>query len=149
RLVEPIRLRWGEQTIHTAPLTAGGLTTLQALNTLRVMHWDTFPATAERTHAQVEALRLAWRDRLAVVGDPASGNVPVDKLLSDDYAHASAERILNVVKEKTYLSYAVQPRNHSGTIHLSAADAQGNFAAFTLTHGNSFGARVTVPELGL
>jgi gamma-glutamyltranspeptidase/glutathione hydrolase len=36
-----------------------------------------------------------------------------------------------------------------GTIHLSAADAQGNLVALTLTHGGAFGARVTVDGLGL
>src|SRR4029079_6131918 len=40
-------------------------------------------------------------------------------------------------------------RPDQGTINLSAADAQGNLVAVTLTHGNSFGARVTVPGLGL
>src|SRR5206468_8238641 len=36
-----------------------------------------------------------------------------------------------------------------GTIHLNAADAQGNLVALTLTHGGSFGALVTVDGLGL
>ena len=47
------------------------------------------------------------------------------------------------------LTHDVTPKPHGGTIHLSAADARGNFAALTLTHGESFGARVTVDGLGL
>jgi gamma-glutamyltranspeptidase/glutathione hydrolase len=42
---------------------------------------------------------------------------------------------------------ASQP--HRGTIHLNAADAAGNVVALTLTHGNAFGACVTVDGLGL
>ena len=39
--------------------------------------------------------------------------------------------------------------DQTGTIHISAGDAQGNLAALTLTHGGGFGARVTVAGLGL
>lgn len=41
------------------------------------------------------------------------------------------------------------PPAPGGTVHLSAADGWGNLAALTLTHGGAFGARVTVPGLGL
>ena len=39
------------------------------------------------------------------------------------------------------------PQN--GTVNLSAMDRHGNMAALTLTHGEAFGARVTVEGLGL
>ena len=40
------------------------------------------------------------------------------------------------------------PFDH-GTVNLSCSDAAGNLVALTLTHGDSFGAQVTVPKLGL
>ena len=149
RLVEPLSLPWGEHTIHTAPLTAGGLTVLQALATLQAMRWDKLPAGLPRTQSRIEALRLAWRDRLTLLGDPNCAIVPQTKLLSADYARECAARIKSAVNEGQRLSHTVTRREHSGTIHLSAADRFGNFAALTLTHGNSFGARVTVAGLGL
>jgi gamma-glutamyltranspeptidase/glutathione hydrolase len=149
RLVEPLALRWGPHIIHTAPLTAGGLTMLQAVKTLQVMGWNKLPPGLERTQKRIEALRLAWRDRLTLLGDPESVAVPQAKLLSEDYARECAAKIEDAVKAGKLLSHAVTPRDHRGTIHLSAADGQGNFAALTLTHGNSFGARVTVDGLGL
>ena len=54
--VPPLTLTWRGFTIHTAPLTAGGLTVLQALATLKALEWAgwdrTDPAT---TQARVEA----------------------------------------------------------------------------------------------
>jgi gamma-glutamyltranspeptidase/glutathione hydrolase len=149
RLVEPISLRLGGHTIHTCPLTCGGLTTLQMLNLLRALGWEKMPAGLARTHTQVEAMRLAWRDRLTLLGDPEFVKVPQAKLLSDDYARESAERIAAAVKSGQRLAHAVTARDHGGTLSFSAADRHGNFAALTLTHGNGFGARVSVPGLGL
>lgn len=149
RLVEPLRLKCGEHTIQTAPLSAGGLTVLQALATLQALGWDKLPAGLPRTQSRIEALRLAWRDRLTLLGDPNGANVPQTKLLSAEYARESADRIKSAVSEGKRLSHSVTRREHGGTIHLSAADKHGNLAAVTLTHGNSFGARVTVDGLGL
>jgi gamma-glutamyltranspeptidase/glutathione hydrolase len=94
-------------------------------------------------------MRLAWRDRLTLLGDPDFANVPVARLLSEDYARESAERIMAAVQAGKFLAHPVTPRWQTGTIHLSAADRYGNFAALTLSHGNGFGACVTVEGLGL
>ena len=150
RPVEPLTMTLGGAAIHTAPLTAGGLTVLQMLATLRAMKWEKMPAGLPRTHARAEAMRIAWRDRSALLGDPDFVEVPTARLLSEDYARESAERVLAAVKDgRMFLAHEAAPRAQAGTIHLSAADRQGNFASLTLTHGNNFGARVTVPGLGL
>lgn len=149
REVPPLRFAWNDSEVCTAPLTAGGFTMLQCLTTLRALDWHQQPAGLARTHAYLEALRLAWSDRLALLGDPVFASIPQEKLLSDDYARASADRIRHVVKTGTILPQPATPRPHSGTIHLSSVDRDGNMAAITLTHGNSFGAAVTIDGLGL
>jgi gamma-glutamyltranspeptidase/glutathione hydrolase len=149
REVQPLTLTIGGDTIHTAPLTAGGLTALQALSTLVAMQWGRMEAGVARTHARLEALRLAWRDRLTLLGDPDFSPVPTAKLLSTEYAAECSEKIMAAVKAGTILQHDLTPKPQGGTISLSTADAQGNFAALTLTHGDSFGARVTVDGLGL
>jgi gamma-glutamyltranspeptidase / glutathione hydrolase len=149
REVEPLAFAWKGCHIHTAPLTAGGLTVLQALTILRALNWDTMPADFARTHARIESLRFAWHDRLRLLGDPEKTDVPIAKLLSDEYAREAAAQIQRVVKEGTILPLETTPRKQTGTVHLSAVDRDGNMAACTLTHGGSFGARVTVDGLGL
>lgn len=150
RMVEPLRLTWREATIYTAPLTAGGLTPLQALATLKALRWDTWPGKGTRLlRARLEALRLAWTDRLKLLGDPEQVKVPVARLLSEAYARRSAERVEAALKAGQPVTAGTDGRSMSGTVHLSAADTQGNLVALTLTHGEYFGARVTVPGLGL
>src|SRR5439155_7501156 len=69
REVEPTAIQWGDWTIHTAPLTAGGGTTLHAMALLRELKWsDREPAAADTVQLQVEALRYAWQDRLQLLG---------------------------------------------------------------------------------
>lgn len=149
RLAEPLTLNWGGHAIHTAPLTAGGLTVLQILRAMRAMNWEKMPAGLPRLQARVEAMRLAWRDRVTLLGDPDSGDVPVARLLSESYARESAEKIAAAVKAGKMLPGIAAPRPQTGTVNLSAADKHGNFAALTLTHGEGFGACVTVEGLGL
>jgi len=149
REVEPLRFEWRGLDVRTAPLTAGGLTILQALGILRALHLDEMPADFSRTHARIEALRFAWRDRLRFLGDPAQSAVPIARLLSREYAAEAAAQIKPVLKEGRFLPFETEMRRQPGTIHLSAVDREGNMAACTLTHGDSFGARVTVDGLGL
>ena len=149
REVEPLHFEWNGCDVRTAPLTSGGLTVLQALAALRALEWDKEPPGPARTHARIEALRIAWADRLALLGDPLHVPVPVAKLLSADYARETAERVRGAIKAGKPLAHLAEPRSHTGTIHLSVVDKAGNLAAITLTHGNGFGARVTVDGLGL
>jgi gamma-glutamyltranspeptidase/glutathione hydrolase len=116
---------------------------------MRALDWEKLPGGLVQTHARIEAARLAWRDRLTLLGDPDFGKIPVDRLLSADYARESAAQITAAIKDGKPLAHAVAPRPQSGTISLSAADKLGNFVALTLTHGDAFGARVTVEGLGL
>jgi gamma-glutamyltranspeptidase/glutathione hydrolase len=148
--VAPLALEWRGYTIHTAPLTAGGLTVLQALATLKALDWDRWDRSdPAATQARVEALRIAWQDRLRLLGDPRHAAVPVERLLSEGYAAASAERVRNAIKQKKPTPGTSDNRPASGTIHLTAVDASGLMVALTLTHGGGFGAQVTVPGLGL
>jgi gamma-glutamyltranspeptidase/glutathione hydrolase len=149
RLVDPLSITWGEQTIHTPPLPAGGITFLQTLLCMQAMNWTAMPAGLQRTQARIEALRMAWRDRLTLLGDPDQVSVPQGMLLSPEYAKQCAEEVMSSVNAGKPIPHKVTSRDHGGTINLSAADEQGNFAAITLTHGNAFGARVTIAGLGL
>lgn len=149
RVVKPLELKWRGLTVCTAPLTAGGLTVLETLSILKALNWETRPGSPERTQLKIEALRLAWKDRLQLLGDPEKTEVPVKKLLSRDYAGEMAAKIERAVKKRKPLSLEFDSRPQDGTVHLSAVDGHGNMAAITLTHGNTLGARVTVDGLGL
>lgn len=151
REVEPYALDWRGYSMRTAPLTAGGLSLLQALAVLKALEWDKRAAKDPDTlRAQIETLRIAWNDRLKLLGDPEKVKVPVQELLSAATAEKSAARVKEALQkgEPVALPTPAGPKAQ-GTTHLCAVDHQGMMAALTLTHGGSFGALVTVEGLGL
>ena len=150
RVQKPLSLVWNGATISTAPLAAGGLSVLQGLRTLAALHFESSdPADPKTTHMQLEALRLAWHDRLRLLGDPEVADVPVERLLSSQHAEAAAARAKQAAASGTLIPADTDGRPADGTIHLSAADKDGMLVALTLTHGEAFGAQVAVSGLGL
>jgi len=150
REVEPLTLRWRGYTIRTAPLTAGGLTVLEGLSILQALEWEKRPVKDPRTmRARLEALRIAWDDRLKLLGDPERVEVPVQRLLSTAYARKMADRVEAAVRDGKMVRAATDGRSADGPVHLSAVDGRGMRVALTLTHGSHFGAQVAVDGLGL
>jgi len=149
KVVEPLSMSWNDMTIQTPPLTAGGITVLQSLKTLQAMKWSEIASDIEQLHAKIEASRWAWNDRLTLLGDPSFANVPIERLLSNEYAERTADKIKEVVQKKSFIPFPIETKTQGGTISLSAVDRNGNMAVLTLTHGEAFGSRVTVDGLGL
>jgi gamma-glutamyltranspeptidase / glutathione hydrolase len=150
REVEPLTMDWQTWKVHTAPLAAGGATMIQALLLLKELEWaDRDPNSADAVQLQVEALRYAWQDRLELLGDPQFADSSLKRMLDPAVTHAAAQKIEKAVAMKQPLPVRIGSRPDQGTISLSAVDKDGNLAALTLTHGDSFGAKITVPGLGL
>lgn len=148
RDVKPLRLDWNGMTVHTAPLTSPGAMMLEAMSILKILEWPKL-SSLERFHAKLEAMRIAWADRTNFFGDPEHVKVPIDKLLSRNYASEMAEKIRIALKEKKPVPLQIDSTEDAGTINVSAMDRKGNMIAITLTHGSGFGARVAVEEFGM
>lgn len=143
-------VRWACQgfEVCTSPLTSGGVTALQALAIqaeLNQLDWT----AREKFLGRVEAMRLVWRDRLRLMGDPDQVSNPTKKLLSKDACQEAAREIASAIKTGKPLKPSAKTTTQTGTINLSAVDGKGNLAALTLTHGGSFGAQVSASSLGL
>jgi gamma-glutamyltranspeptidase / glutathione hydrolase len=153
RQVNPLHIEWQGYDLYTAPLGAGGLTTLETIAILKALGWHKkfidAPGDPETFRARLEATRLAWHDRLNLLGDPEKGKVPVDRLLSGDHAEELAKQVRASLKSGKPVITRTPPHASDGTVSLSVVDGRGMMVALTLTHGGAFGARVTVPGLGL
>jgi gamma-glutamyltranspeptidase/glutathione hydrolase len=148
-VVTPLALTLGEFTVHTPPLTAGGLSVLQMLHAEYFLPPDLPHIPDIQLHAAVEIMRIAWKDRLTLLGDPTFSEIPTSRLLSTEYARESAAAAAAAAKNRHVIQHQIKANPQSGTIHISAADDSGLMIALTLTHGGSFGSGVTVPGLGL
>lgn len=149
RELRPHEISWKDFRCLTAPICSAGIIALEAVQFLKAMKWEKNRATIEAAHAKLEALRLAWKDRWDLFGDPEFVKVPIEKLLSTDYAQDAAAMIRATVKAGKALPLQIERTEQSGTMSISAVDNHGNMIACTLTHGGSYGSRATVESLGL
>ena len=148
RITEPHEIGFHGARIATAILPNGGLTSLQALHMFEALD---LPAedSPEYWHLLGEVLKLAWRDRLEHLADPNFSPVPVERLLSRDYAAGRVQTLRQFPGHVDRLQPADAGRDRHGTLHLSTADAEGNLVALTISQGAAFGSFVTVPGMGV
>ena len=154
----PLAGRLGGVSPRTAfsmpPPSSGGPCVLQALAVL-----DRLPPpadAAEETRRRVEALRHAFADRAAFLGDPdASPGVSDDvaRMLSAAHQAALAGRVgapARTPPSECGLAGAGRAApDDGGTSHSVAIDAAGNCAAITDTINLNFGSWIVVPGTGI
>ena len=148
RLTEPYSVTYREAKVYGVILPNGCASTLQVLNML-----ECFDPMVERSvahwHRLGEVLKLAWHDRLRYLGDPDFAAVPVEQLLSQDYAAGRVEAIRDL-PDRVDRSHAPTPgASPRETLHISVADRSGNLVSVTISHGGGFGSCVTVPGTGI
>ncbi len=94
RVEAPLSVRYrGWQLYKTGPWGQGPvlLQALQILKNFDLAAMD--PLGPEFVHVVVEAIKLAWADREAYYGDPDFFDIPIERLLSEDYGRERAELI--------------------------------------------------------
>lgn len=134
-------------SVHGPILPNGAFSALQILNMLECL--DARRLDDPQYWQQLaEVLKLAWRDRLRYLADPAFVGVPAARLLDKAYA---AERVETIRNFPDHVDRNGQPQASAsphGTAHVSAADSDGNLVSVTISQGNPFGSCVTVPGTG-
>ena len=146
-ITQPYEIRYRGYSVYTAPLGAGGLTTLQMLRLVEEFDMAEMPV-AERFHIFAEAMKVCWPERLRRFGDPAFVDIDIAAELSDDFIATLSEK-LKVGLESPQPGEVVYYEPMNCTSHISTADAEGNMVSLTQTHGGGFGSMVTVPGTGL
>lgn len=145
--VEPVRTSYRGVEVCQIPPNNQGLTALLMLNILSGFDVAGFePLGAARLHLEIEAGRLAYRDRDALIADPDKVPVPVDALLSPAYA-ARLRAEIDPERRLETLPPALL-RKHD-TIYLSVVDRDRNAVSFINSTYFSFGSGVVAPESGV
>lgn len=147
---EPIRFRYHDWDITTAPPTSsGGVALAEILNI--VSGWDLRKLdAAHRTHLLVEAMRRAYRDRTIYLGDPDFTQVPMKRLLSADYAAGLRAGISpDKATPSDLLSGKPAPLEDDETTHFSIIDAEGNIVSATQTVNLLYGSGLVAEGTGV
>ncbi len=147
----------GREVLTMPPPSSGGVALLQMLNALQA--WEqrnpdqrmdivghSSPVFA---HVLVETMKHAFADRAEYLGDTDFADVPIQRLLSLDYADKIAQRI-DLKRTHEPAEYGrFFAASDSGTSHFSVIDREGNAVACTETINLGYGSFVVVPRYGI
>src|SRR3989441_889548 len=145
----PLQIDYRGHTIYTMPPPSGGGVTLaEILNTME--GFGPLPAfgSARLLHLQAEAMRRAYADRNALLGDPDFVSMPLKRLVSKSYAAELRVAIDPDRATGTTSAPVVEAEEDTSTTHYSIVDADGGAVSCTTTLNNDFGSAVTVTGAG-
>ncbi len=139
------------------PPSSGGVHLLQILNLIgdtdfKAKGWH----NPDVLHLMVEAMRIAYADRSEYLGDPDFVKVPVQQLISPQYAAKRRQEI----RANATPSTQVKPVDKAtlerftkaespDTSHLTVVDEQRNAVSLTFTINYGFGSGVVTPGTGI
>ena len=132
--------------VHEIPPNGQGIAALSCLGILRHTHLSQYQVdSVDWHHVMIEAMKLAFADTYAYVGDPRSMTVTCAEMLNDDYL---ARRSKLIDMRRAASPVAGKPPL-GGTIYLSAADASGMMVSFIQSNYMGFGSGIVVPGYGI
>ncbi|MFT3906434.1 MAG: gamma-glutamyltransferase [Steroidobacteraceae bacterium] len=140
----------GARIVSAPPPSSGGIALLEALNILSQFDLQQAdPIT--RKHLIVEAMRRAHRDRAVYLGDPDFVQMPIGRLLSNDYAAglAASIRTDRATASSELPGLGAGAPQGPQTTHFSIIDAEGNRVAATITLNFLFGSGRMIEGTGL
>jgi gamma-glutamyltranspeptidase/glutathione hydrolase len=149
---EAIRTTYrGYEVVTMPPPSSGGVHVLQMLNVLS--HFpiaDMGRGSADSIHLLAEVMRRAYADRSEHLGDPDFYDVPLEWLLSEEYAAELAASIdMKQATPSVEWSPGTPPKPESeDTTHYSIIDSDGNVVANTYTLNGSYGSAISVRGAG-
>ncbi|HTS89177.1 MAG TPA: gamma-glutamyltransferase [Gemmatimonadales bacterium] len=145
---DPIRISYRGDTVYSMPPSSSGGVTLALI--LNIMEgFGPLPefGTPALLHREAEAMRRAFTDRNEFLGDPAFVKMPLERLLSKQYA-ASLRGQINLSRATPTPPFNPELRDGNSTTHYSVVDSAGNAVSCTTTLNDSYGSAVAVGGAG-
>ena len=137
----------GYDILAPPPPSSGGVALIEMLNILGPLDLGP-PESYDSMHLVVEAMRRAYADRAAYLGDTDFASVPVKGLTSLKYADDLRKDILKSKPDAVVKQGNPAPFEGANTTHFSVVDAEGNAVSNTYTLNSGYGSGLLVDGAG-
>jgi gamma-glutamyltranspeptidase/glutathione hydrolase len=144
--VEPLSVNYRGYDLWELPPNGQGTAALQIMNILEGYDISSMGfGSLDYIHTFVEAKKLAYEDRAKYYADPDFNKLPVEKLVSKEYA---AERRKLIDPEHAAKTYPAGDLEQGNTIYMTVADDQGNMVSLIQSNYRGMGSGMTPYGLG-
>ncbi|MCV9387777.1 gamma-glutamyltransferase [Reichenbachiella ulvae] len=143
--VEPVSTNYRGYDVWELPPNGQGIAALQILNIMEGYDVAAMGfGSGEYMHHFVEAKKLAFEDRAKYYADMNFVDVPVEELISKEYA-AERRKLINERAARTYDAGKLEQGN---TIYMTTADKDGNMVSLIQSNYRGMGSGMVPPKLG-
>src|SRR5271154_4841206 len=149
--VDPISTTYRGWRVFELPPNTHGIAALEMLNIMEKYPVGEYGHNSTRAlHLMIEAKKLAYADMLRYVGDPRSGKIPVEQMLSKQFAGERAKSIRPDHASCEVLPAELMERARTGndTIYMSSIDGDGNIVSLIQSNYSAFGTGLVAPGTG-
>lgn len=142
--VEPVSINYRGYDVWELPPNGQGIAALQMLNILKGFDFSNIEfGSEEHLHLFTEAKKIAFEDRAKYHADMDFVNVPVEELLSEEYANKRREQIGNRAGK-----YSAGEISAGETIYMTVADKNGTMISLIQSNYRGMGSGMAPPKLG-
>ncbi|MEM9361317.1 MAG: gamma-glutamyltransferase [Bacteroidota bacterium] len=146
--VEPVSVNYRGYDVWELPPNGQGTAALQMLNILEGYDIASMGfGSAEYLHVLTETKKLAYEDRAKFYADPEFNKIPLQALLSDDYATQRRNLINPDKAANTYPAGDLEIET-GNTTYLTVADKDGNIVSFIQSIYSEFASGMVPDGLG-
>ncbi len=143
--VEPVSANYRGYDVWELPPNGQGIAALQILNILERYDIEGMGfGSTDYIHTFVEAKKLAFEDRAKFYADPDFNTIPVDWLISKEYAK-QRQQLIDDEKAAKRVDAGIYDGD---TIYLTVADKDGNMVSLIQSNYRGMGSGMTPPGLG-
>lgn len=141
----PIFASYRGYTLAECPPNGQGLVALLIVRLLEGFDVASF-SEADRIHLLAEATKAAYRQRDALIADPAHMTLSVDEVLSDQAVDALRANI-DIARATPAEAYDVPL--HRDTVYVTVVDEDGNAMSLINSIFHAFGSGIYAPKAGV
>lgn len=146
--VEPISTTYRGWAVYEIPPNGQGIAALMMLNIMETFQFSQFNNPADAFHMMIEAKKLAYADMHRYVADPRFARIPVQGMLSKQYA-AQRSKLIDVAKANCNVPPGEPEFSTAGdTTYLSVVDSEGNMVSLIQSNFSEFGSGRVPDGLG-